>query len=114
MKAVMRHGANAAIMGRKVDRLTKAAEDLSRSTRNTCVATPGDVRSYEDVQKAVADTIKKFGRIDYVICGAAGNFLTSLEGLSPKGFQTVQQIDLQGTYHTFKATLDELKKTHGR
>lgn len=26
---------------------------------------------------------------------------------------TVQQIDLQGTYNTVKATLDEMKRTHG-
>jgi len=54
-----------------------------------------------------------FGRIDFVICGAAGNFLAPIEGVSPNGFATVQQIDLQGTFNTVKATLAEMKRTHG-
>lgn len=48
-----------------------------------------------------------------MICGAAGNFLAPIEGISPNGFATVQQIDLQGTFNTVKATLDEMKRTHG-
>lgn len=36
-----------------------------------------------------------------------------MDGLKPKGFQTVVEIDLIGTFHTIKATIDELKKTHG-
>lgn len=48
-----------------------------------------------------------------MICGAAGNFLAPIEGISPNAFMTVQQIDLQGTYNTMKATLEEMKRTHG-
>ena len=58
-------------------------------------------------------TLDAFGRIDFVICGAAGNFLAPIEGLSPNGFATVQQIDLQGTFNTVKATMDEIKRNHG-
>lgn len=36
-----------------------------------------------------------------------------MDGLKPKGFQTVLEIDLIGTFNTIKATVDELKKTHG-
>lgn len=39
--------------------------------------------------------------------------MAPIEGVSPNAFMTVQQIDLQGTYNTVKATLDEMKKTHG-
>lgn len=109
----MRHGGSAAIMGRKADRLEKAAADLSSATRQKCIATPGDVRKYEDLERAVAETIRVFGRLDFVICGAAGNFLAPIEGISPKGFKTVQEIDLLGTYNTVKATLDHLKRSHG-
>lgn len=100
-------------MGRKVDRLTSAAQSLSDSTRQKCIPTPGDVRNYEDVVKAVEATVKQFGRLDFVICGAAGNFLAPIENISPKGFKTVMDIDLVGTYHTVKASLEHLKKSHG-
>lgn len=112
---IMRHGAQAAIMGRKADRLTAAAERLAKDAGNgtKCIATPGDVRKFEDVKAAVQKTMEAFGRIDFVICGAAGNFMAPLDGVSPNGFRTVQEIDLQGTFHTFKATIDEVKRNHG-
>jgi len=70
-ETMMRHGANAAIVGRKVDRLTQAAKELSEATGQECIATPADVREPAKLKEAVAKTIAKFGRIDYVICGAA-------------------------------------------
>lgn len=39
--------------------------------------------------------------------------MAPLDGVSPNGFKTVQEIDLLGTYHTVKATIAELKRTHG-
>ncbi|PWN97399.1 2,4-dienoyl-CoA reductase [Tilletiopsis washingtonensis] len=115
VRAIMAHGAHAAIVGRNAERLQKAAAELQQSGAHgaRCIATPADVRKEEALREAVRKTVETFGRIDFVICGAAGNFLAPLEGLSSNAFNTVQQIDLMGTYNTMKATLDELKKTHG-
>lgn len=41
----------------------------------------------------MALAIEVFGRIDFVICGAAGNFLAPLSGLSENAFRTVIEID---------------------
>lgn len=57
--------------------------------------------------------IERFGRIDYVICGAAGNFLAPISGLSENAFKTVVDIDLLGTYNTIKATLPALRESKG-
>lgn len=62
----------------------------------TCRAIPADVRKFEDVENAVKATIEKYGRIDYLINGAAGNFLSPFENLSPNAFRTVIEIDLIG------------------
>jgi len=42
--------------------------------------------------------------------GAAGNFLSSAEDLSPNGFRTVLDIDSVGTFTMCKAALQYLKK----
>lgn len=81
----MRHGANATIVGRKfvpiytifeshltlrrVDRLTKAAQELSAATGQKCIPAQADVRQPKTLQDAVKKTIEEFGRIDFVICG---------------------------------------------
>lgn len=45
------------------------------------------------MKAAVKATIDAFGKIDFVICGAAGNFLAPIDGLSENGFRTVIEID---------------------
>lgn len=113
--ALMRHGMSACIMGRKADKLQATAKQMEKDAGNgtKCIFSAGDVRKPEDMKTAVAKTIESYGKIDNVICGAAGNFLAPIEGISENGFKTVMEIDLLGTYNTIKATMDHLKKTRG-
>jgi len=109
----MRHGANATIVGRKLDRLTQTAHELSDVTGQTCIPVQADVRQPKQVQDAVAETVKQFGQIDFVICGAAGNFLASIDNMSENAFKTVVEIDTLGTFHTVKATLPHIRASKG-
>jgi len=111
-ETVMRHGASAAIIGRNEERLKKAAQELSANS-GSCLAIRADVRDPRQVQAAVKQTIETYGRIDFVINGAAGNFLAPISGLSENGFRTVIEIDTLGTYHTIKATLPYVRAAKG-
>lgn len=112
-EALMKHGARAAIAGRKADRLAAAAEALGKSTGRECLATPCDVREPPAVEAALAATLEKFGRIDIVVNGAAGNFLSPASQLSYKGFRTVMEIDALGTYNVSRAAFDARLRDHG-
>src|SRR4029450_10540194 len=72
-----------------------------------------DVRSPEEVERAVASTVERFGKIDIVINGAAGNFLCKAEELSPNGFGSVVNIDLKGTFNVCRATFEQLRQHEG-
>ena len=48
----------------------------------------GDVRSYADCERAVQQTVVRFGRLDIVVNCAAGNFLATAEELTSNGFRT--------------------------
>jgi len=93
--------------------LTHAARELSEATGQECIATPADVRQPATLKDAVAKTIAKFGRIDYVICGAAGNFLAPISGMSENAFKTVLEIDTMGSFNTIKATLSHVRASKG-
>ncbi|KAF8641376.1 hypothetical protein AX16_009997 [Volvariella volvacea WC 439] len=112
-EAMMRHGANAVIVGRKLERLEQAAKELSESTSRTCIPVQADVRQPKSLQEAVEKTISRFGRIDFVICGAAGNFLAPISGLSENAFRTVIEIDTLGTFNTVKATIPHVRASKG-
>jgi len=112
-EAIMRHGADAFIVGRTLQKLAKSADELSRATKRRCGYASADVRKPQLLQDAAAKCIAEFGRIDFVICGAAGNFLAPISGLSENAFRTVIEIDTLGTYNTIKATLPHVRASRG-
>jgi NAD(P)-dependent dehydrogenase (short-subunit alcohol dehydrogenase family) len=72
-----------------------------------------DVRDYAAVENAFKRTAEEVGKIDILVSGAAGNFVCPAEGLSPNGFKTVIDIDLQGSFHASRAAFEQLKATRG-
>jgi peroxisomal 2,4-dienoyl-CoA reductase len=111
-RALARAGARVALVSRNLEHLEPAAEVI-RGEGGEALPFAADVRSYEDVTRAVAATVERFGRLDIVVNGAAGNFLCAAEELSPNGFGTVVDIDLKGTFHVCRAAFEELKKSGG-
>ncbi|HEX8287196.1 MAG TPA: SDR family oxidoreductase [Pyrinomonadaceae bacterium] len=112
-RAFAEAGSRVAITSRKQENLD-AMKQLIESNGGECFAVAADVRDYEAVENAIARTVERFGAIDIVVNGAAGNFLCKAEELSPNGFGTVVDIDTKGTFNTARAAFEELKKTKGQ
>jgi len=103
-----KHGAKVSLLGRRLAVLEKAKEKLESQSIECCI-TAGDVRNFGDCERGVQKTIETFGKLDILVNGAAGNFICSVEDLSPNAFSSVIQIDLIGTFHMSKAALPHLK-----
>lgn len=112
-RAYMAHGARAVIMGRKAPRLEAAANELSEATGRECLATPGDVRDPKQVEAALDRALERFGRLDVVVNGAAGNFLCPASQLSYNAFKTVLDIDSMGTWNVCRAAFERRLRDHG-
>ena len=112
-RAFAESGAAVALVSRKLDHLQPAADAIN-SNGGKALAVPADVRNPEEVEKAVAQTIEHFGKIDIAVNGAAGNFLCKAEEMSPNGFGTVVDIDLKGTFNVCRATFAQLKEHRGQ
>lgn len=112
-RALMAHGAKAAITSRKAERLEAAAKELAGATGGECLAFAADVRNPEAVEAAIEGTLQRLGRLDIVVNGAAGNFLAPAAMLSYNGFKTVVEIDALGTYNVSKAAFEKYLKDHG-
>jgi peroxisomal 2,4-dienoyl-CoA reductase len=112
-RALAESGARVALVSRKLEHLEPAVERI-RASGGEAIACAADVRNFEEVEGAIRATIEKFGQLDIVINGAAGNFLCAAEELSPNGFGTVVDIDLKGTFNTSRAAFAELKKARGQ
>lgn len=112
-RAFMAHGADAAIVGRNAERLEATAKELAAETGRECLATPADVRDPGRVEAALDATIERFGKIDIVVNGAAGNFLCPAATLSYNGFKTVMEIDAIGTWNVTRAAFERGLRDHG-
>ncbi|KAH6898505.1 hypothetical protein B0T10DRAFT_111525 [Thelonectria olida] len=112
-RALVRLGANACIIGRKVEKTEAVAKDIAAVRPGAKVLGIGgcDVRKAESLQAAAERCAKELGGIDFVIAGAAGNFVSPIEGLSSNAFKTVMDIDVLGTFNTIKATVPHLVRS---
>ncbi|KAL7418506.1 peroxisomal 2 4-dienoyl-CoA reductase sps19 [Cryptotrichosporon argae] len=110
---LMRHGCNAVIVGRDAAGLADSTRALEKATGRKCLAAAADVREPAQIEAAVEAALEAYGKIDFVVCGAAGNFLAPISTLSPNAFRTVVAIDLLGTFNTIKATLPAVRASAG-
>ncbi|KAJ5619158.1 hypothetical protein N7510_003142 [Penicillium lagena] len=113
VRALVHLGANACIIGRNVEKTERVAQDIATARQGAKVIGIGavDVRNFESLKTAVDRCVEEFGGIDFVIAGAAGNFLASIEQLSVNAFKSVMDIDILGSYNTLKATIPHLLKS---
>lgn len=105
-------GADVAICGRTEEKLTAAAEGLRAYGIRVSTAV-ADVRDPDAVAAALGKAADELGPVSAVVAGAAGNFLAPAEAMSSKGFRTVVDIDLFGSFHTAHAAFEQLKQTRG-
>src|SRR5437867_13105295 len=107
-RALAEAGANVALVSRSIEHLEPAAAAINQargadSTEGQAFAVAADVRNPEQIDAAISATVDRFGKIDLVVNGAAGNFLCKAEELSPNGFGSVVDIDLNGTFNVCRA-----------
>lgn len=108
--AYARLGAEVCIVSRKQDVLARTAGELHAETGREVLGVAADVRDPDAIARAIAATVERFGKLDTLVNGAAGNFLAPAAALSPNGFRTVIDIDLNGTFNASRAAFEHLQK----
>ncbi len=89
-------GATVFICGRRAEVVQNTAAELSASTGGTIEGFACDVRDREAVESLIEQLWTKTP-LDVLVNNAAGNFLARTEDLSPRAFDAVLGIVLQGS-----------------
>jgi NAD(P)-dependent dehydrogenase (short-subunit alcohol dehydrogenase family) len=112
-----RHGANVVLLAKTAEPHPKlpgtvytAAAEIE-AAGGKAVAVVGDVRSEEDVVRAVDTAVREFGGVDICVNNASAIATDSTETLSAKKFDLMQQINIRGTFLLTKACLPHLRKS---
>lgn len=102
------HGCAVTLLGRNLEKARGAAADIEASG-GRALGVSADVRDFAALETAAAQAAQRFGALDVVLCGAAGNFPAPVDGISPNGFKSVVDIDLLGSFNTVKACAPHLR-----
>jgi len=108
-QAFARAGARVSVISRSADKVAAAADQL-KALGTDALGISADVRQPEAVQAALQQAVAKFGPIDVLISGAAGNFLAKALDMSPNAFKTVIDIDLLGSFNVARLAHEHLRK----
>ncbi|MFP5383366.1 MAG: SDR family oxidoreductase [Gammaproteobacteria bacterium] len=98
-------GAKVVVVGRTQAKLDQTV-GMIRESGGEALGIAADVRDFAAMQAAAKQGAEAFGPYRIVIAGAAGNFLAPAATLSSNGFAAVVDIDLKGSFHTFRAASD--------
>jgi NAD(P)-dependent dehydrogenase (short-subunit alcohol dehydrogenase family) len=91
-------GARVVIASRRQEVLDKAAEELAAYGEKPLTVSM-DVRQPDQVDHMVMRALETYGRVDYLVNNAAGNFPVRALDLSVNGWNAVVNIVLNGTWY---------------
>ena len=86
-QAFARAGARVSLISRSADKVASAAAQLE-ALGTQALGIAADVRQPEAVERALSQAHERFGPIDVLLSGAAGNFLATALDMSPNAFNT--------------------------
>ena len=94
-------GAHVALVGRKLEKLQKVAEEIAEDTASqggSASLHVCDIRQEDTVRATVAAVLAAQGRIDALVNNAGGQYMTPLEAISAKGWEAVVNTNLTGGF----------------
>ncbi|MGW7407751.1 SDR family oxidoreductase [Streptomyces sp. NPDC054833] len=105
-------GHRVAVTGRGEPRLRAFREGLGNPDGLLTIV--GNAAEYDDVQAAVAATLKEFGRLDTVVANAGSATHDSVAEGDPAGWTDMVLTNVLGPALLIRASVDALKETRGR
>ena len=105
-------GAKVALIGRKLEKLEAVAREIADSG-GTARCYTADIREEERVAEVVRAVLADFGRIDFLVNNAGGQFMSPLEKISAKGWDAVVRTNLSGGFLMARETYTQWMKQNG-
>lgn len=105
-------GAKVVITGRSQKRGLKTTRTLDRTGRRVKFI-QADVIKVEDVSRQTMETVKQFGKIDILVCGAGINVVGKLVNTPESAWDEIMDTNTKGQFLSIKEAYPFLKKTKG-
>lgn len=110
-KSLLQQGMKVAISGRSRDSVDDAVNQLNGGTNVLGVVS--DVVELQDEIDAVAHILKTWKRLDVVMANAGVGHFAPIDEMEPEDWNQMINTNLNGVFHTLKASVEALKLTEG-
>ncbi|MCC8149974.1 MAG: SDR family oxidoreductase [Lachnospiraceae bacterium] len=109
----VRNGMNVVVFSRRKEVCSAVAMELQQgSGRKECaISVAGSIDSEEDLQMAVKETIKTYGRLDVLVNVAAAQGAGTVMDAMPEDYEKMFRVNLMGYGLSAKAAIPELLKS---
>ncbi len=97
-KALASQGAKIAAVARRQNLLDEVAAEIRREFGVEAIGVACDITDTENVKKAVAAILERFGRIDILINNAGTGAVAPAEDITDEQFQHEMDVDLFGSF----------------
>ena len=97
-------------LSRRGYRLSLLSRRIPPQESNHTLAQQCDITRVDAVNRAVSNTIDKFGRIDVVVNCAGRSHLGTVDEVTPQDIETVYDVNVRGTVNVSKAVLPFMKE----
>ncbi|ELZ12093.1 glucose 1-dehydrogenase [Natrinema thermotolerans] len=107
-------GVDVVVCSREQDNVDPVAEGINESdSPGRALAVECDVTDREAVEALVEATVEEFGGLDVLVNNAGASFMAGFDDISPNGWETIVDININGTYHCTHAAAEHLKDGGG-
>ena len=112
-QTLVAQGVQATITGRNQSQLLAARSRLEASGPGAVEALRADVRSYAEVDRAVATTVARFGGLDILINNAGAGIFSDVAEMTPEQWSEVIDTNLSGVFYACHAAIPYMRRRGG-
>ena len=108
-----REGAKVALFSREQERIEQTAAEIRQETGAELLPLVADARRPEDIQRVVAETVKRFGGLDILVTNAGGPPPGTFEEFGEQDFIDAIELNLMSTVRMCLAAVPQMKERGG-
>jgi NAD(P)-dependent dehydrogenase (short-subunit alcohol dehydrogenase family) len=107
-----REGANVTVAGRRVEKLREVVSEIEKQG-GQALAVSCDVTQSKDAERAVQESVARFGRLDVLVNNAGALHVSTVESIPEEDWDRLMLVNLKGPFLMSRAALPALRKAGG-
>jgi NAD(P)-dependent dehydrogenase (short-subunit alcohol dehydrogenase family) len=113
VRALAADGVSVAMTGRNEAHLASARLSVEKAGLGAVEAMRADVRRYDEIERAIATAVTRFGGLDILVNNAGVGIFTDVAHMTPAQWSEVIDTNLTGVFHACHAAIPHLRRRGG-